>query len=87
MRKYSEFMAELTLHNYSFRQYSPITLATACIATSRKVLNLGKVWPEALKELTQTDLDMECYEKVHEFYEKSFPNKCTESKENANVNQ
>ncbi|CAG9309955.1 unnamed protein product [Blepharisma stoltei] len=72
VRKYSQFFADLCLQESSFLVYSAEELALSFIASGRKVLNIEPLWSSELTELTQTNLNLECCEKMYSLYSQQF---------------
>lgn len=87
VRKYSEFFADLCIQGnwyveYRFLKYDSETLALACIAAARRAVRITPVWSPALNEISNLDLNIECYEDIYSYYQEVFAS--SESKKSTN---
>lgn len=77
LRQFAEFFVRLVLEEHSFYRFLPSLIGVAAIATSRYVLCLRPVWPDALAETTGYDevTLRPCLQAILLYSSKRFPNK------------
>ena len=75
LRKFSEFILDMSLNDYEFNKYQSHVVAASAIACARKALGIIPHWNRELEELTQTNWMniSECYEDLYNYLEVKHP--------------
>lgn len=75
LRKFSEFILDMSVVDYEFNKYKAHIVAAATIACARKALGIVPHWNRELEELTQTNWMniSECYDDLYNYLEVKHP--------------